>query len=150
MHFALLTIHLFWVTIDFWWLQLTLLKAHDSLHVKWIVKIFCRKYFQFTFSLQFTFSCKTLAHDPTLGLWCKQWGFHFKIALFFSNLTLIYTSKWEISFPISKIGKPHHAVQKDTAHQELRVLLASIHHWSPKWVFAEPLHLLCQSEEIVR
>ena len=65
-HFALLTIHLFWVTIDFWWLQLTLLKAHDSLQVKWIVKNFCRKYFQFTFSLQFTFSCKTLAHDPAL------------------------------------------------------------------------------------
>ena len=60
--------------------------------------------------------------------------------------------KWEIIiFTISKIGKPHHdVVQKDTANQELRVLLASIHHWSPKWVFAEPLHLLCQSEEIVR
>ena len=64
-HFTLLTIHLFWITIDFWWLQLTLLKAHDSLQVKWIVKKKnLRKYFQFTFSLQFTFSCNSLVHDP--------------------------------------------------------------------------------------
>ena len=36
------------------YLFMTLLKAHDSLQVKWIVKIFCRKSFQFTSSLQFT------------------------------------------------------------------------------------------------
>ena len=45
------------VPIDFNWLQLTLLNPHDSLQVKWIVKIFlnfCQKNFQLTFSLQLT------------------------------------------------------------------------------------------------
>ena len=45
------------VPIDFHWLQLTLLNPHDSLLVKWIVKIFlnfCQKTFQFTFRLQNT------------------------------------------------------------------------------------------------
>ena len=43
--------------IDFRHLQLSLLKAHDSLEVKWIAKIygiFVWKFFQFTFSLQLT------------------------------------------------------------------------------------------------
>ena len=43
--------------IDFWCLQLSLLKAHDSLEVKWIGKIyriFIENFPQFTFSLQFT------------------------------------------------------------------------------------------------
>ena len=45
------------VPIDFHWLQLTLLNPHDSLQVKWIVKIFlnfCQKNFQLTFCLQLT------------------------------------------------------------------------------------------------
>jgi hypothetical protein len=32
----------------------------------------------------------------------------------------------------------------------LRVVSAAIHHWSSKWVYAEPVHLLCQNEQIVR
>ena len=49
---------------------------------------------------------------------------------------------------IFKIGESHGA--KDKPHEELRALLATIHHWSPKWVYGEPIHLLCQSEKIVR
>jgi len=33
---------------------------------------------------------------------------------------------------------------------EIRALLATIHHWSTKWVYADPVHLLCSNEPIVR
>ena len=33
---------------------------------------------------------------------------------------------------------------------EIRALLATVHHWSSKWVYAEPVHLICSNEQIVR
>ena len=50
---------LFWIPIDFHWLQLSLLKVYDFLEVS-------RKSFQFTFSLQFTLVICTWSDPYTI------------------------------------------------------------------------------------
>ena len=50
----------------------------------------------------------------------------------------------------SKEGQLSGANPQNEEELEIRALLATIHHWSTKWVYAEPVQLLCFNEPIVR
>ena len=59
---------------------------------------------------------------------------------------------------IREISKKWYGVEKSSLavalkikeEEELRAIVACINLWSPKWVYAEPVHLLCHNETIVR